>query len=74
MRHYYAGAPFERIAMDVAGSFPLRKLGTKYVLVVKDFFSKWAKVYPIPNLEALKVGGIYLQLGLKIRCSYITAL
>ena len=59
MKQYNAGAPFERVAMDVAGPFPMSKQGNKYVLVVMDYFSKWPEVYPIPNQEAKTVADAF---------------
>ena len=39
--------------MDVAaGPFPISNAGNRYVLLVMDYFSKWPKVYAIPNQEA----------------------
>ena len=29
MKQYNSGAPFERVAMDVAGPFPISKLGNR---------------------------------------------
>jgi hypothetical protein len=55
MQQYNVGAPFERIAMDVAGPFPTSDSGNKYVLVVMDYFSKWPEVYPIPNQETTTI-------------------
>ncbi|XP_075168511.1 uncharacterized protein LOC142240690 [Haematobia irritans] len=52
MQEYRPGAPFERIAMDVARPFPVSDSGNRYVLVVMDYFSKWPEVYAIPNQEA----------------------
>lgn len=61
MRQYNAGAPFERIAMDIAGPFPQSTSGNKYVLVVIDYFSKWPEVYPIPNQEATTVANAFVN-------------
>ena len=48
MQQYNSGTPFERIAMDVAGPFPVSNAGNRYVLVVMDYFSKWPEVYTYP--------------------------
>ena len=52
LQQYNSGAPFERIAKDVAGPFPVINAGNRHVLVVMDFFSKSPEVYDIPNQEA----------------------
>jgi hypothetical protein len=61
MMQYNSGAPFERIAMDVAGPFPVSATGNKYVLVVMDYFSKWPEVYAIPNQEAKTVADVFVK-------------
>ena len=61
MQQYNVGAPFERIAMDVAGPFPITDNGNKYVLVVMDYFSKWPEVYPIPNQEAKTIANVIVD-------------
>ncbi|XP_063907405.1 uncharacterized protein K02A2.6-like [Zophobas morio] len=55
MKKYNVGAPFERIAIDVAGSFPVTNDGNKFILVASDYFSKWLDPYAIPNQEAVTV-------------------
>ena len=49
------GAPMERVAMDIAGPFPVSASGNRYVLVVIDYFTKWPEVFPLPNQEAVTV-------------------
>jgi transposase InsO family protein len=55
MHHYNVGAPFERIAVDIAGPFPESDRGNRYLLVAMDYFTKWLEVYAIPNQEASTV-------------------
>ena len=55
MQQYNVGAPFERIAIDVAGPFPMSERGNRYLLVAMDYFTKWPEVYAIPNQEAATV-------------------
>jgi len=52
MHQYNVGAPFERIAVDIAGPFPGSDRGNRYLLVTMDYFTKWPDVYAIPNQEA----------------------
>lgn len=61
LQQYNVGAPFERIAMDVAGPFPISSAGNRYVLVVMDYFSKWPEVYAIPNQEAKTVVSVFVN-------------
>ena len=46
------GAPFERIALDIFGPLPRSRNGNCYILIVMDYFTKWAEAYPIRNQEA----------------------
>lgn len=55
LKLYNVGAPWERIALDVAGPFPESESGNKYFLVVMDYFTKWPEVFAIPNQEASTV-------------------
>jgi hypothetical protein len=52
MHQYNVGALLERIAIDVAGSFPLNNQGNQYLLFAIDYFTKWPEAYAIPNQEA----------------------
>ncbi|UYV70948.1 K02A2.6-like [Cordylochernes scorpioides] len=44
LKIYYA--PFERIAIDVAGPFTKGDLENKYILVIMDYFTKWPVAVP----------------------------
>jgi hypothetical protein len=49
MHQHNVVAPFERIAIDIAGPFPESDMGNRYLLVAMDYFTKWPEVYAIPN-------------------------
>lgn len=49
------GAPMERIAVDLMGLLNETERHNRFILVVKDYFSKWVEAYPIPNEEASTV-------------------
>ncbi|UYV73615.1 K02A2.6-like [Cordylochernes scorpioides] len=61
MREYNMGVPFERIAIDVAGPFPVTEGGNKYILVAMDYFTKWPEAYAIPNQEATTVAKVLMD-------------
>ena len=52
MQLYNVGVPFERIALDVAGPFPITKTGNRYILVIAVYFTKWTEAIALPNQEA----------------------
>ena len=55
------GAPLEMIAMDFVGPLPCTERGNKYVLVVGDYFSKWAEAYPLPDQKGETVVRVLLS-------------
>ena len=61
MHQYNVGAPFERVAVDIAGPFPESDRGNRYLLVAMDYFTKWPEVYAIPNQEASTVADVLVN-------------
>ena len=55
------GAPMERVAVDVAGPFPVSTSGNRFVVVVIDYFTKWPEVFPVPNQEAATVARVLVD-------------
>ena len=45
----------ERDALDIVGPLPTSKWGNKYILVITDYFTRWAEAFSLPNQEALTV-------------------
>ncbi|MCG8034851.1 MAG: hypothetical protein JAZ03_22135 [Candidatus Thiodiazotropha taylori] len=56
-----SGYPFERIAIDILGEFPITERGHKYILVIGDYFTKWTECFPMPNMEAVTVAKILVN-------------
>ena len=52
--------PLERVAMDIMGPLPVTERGSKYILVVGYYFTRWMKAYPMANQEAKTVAGALL--------------
>ncbi|KAL5460004.1 hypothetical protein EMCRGX_G033412 [Ephydatia muelleri] len=50
-----AGYPMQIVCVDIMGPLPETERGSKYVLVVADYYTKWVEVYGIPNQEATTV-------------------
>jgi hypothetical protein len=38
---YIAGAPMDKIQIDIVGPFPVTENKNRYILVIQDQFSKW---------------------------------
>ena len=45
-------SPFERCAFDVIGPLNTTIRGNRFILVLVDYFSKWAEAYALPNHQA----------------------
>ncbi|MCG8044654.1 MAG: DDE-type integrase/transposase/recombinase, partial [Candidatus Thiodiazotropha endolucinida] len=56
-----SGYPFERIAVDILGDFPITERGNKYILVMADYFTKWTECFPMPNMEAETIAKILVN-------------
>ncbi|GBM48877.1 Retrovirus-related Pol polyprotein from transposon 297 [Araneus ventricosus] len=55
LQRYNVGAPFERMALDILGPFPVTTKSNRHVLVLMDYFTKWPEAIPIPDKEASTV-------------------
>jgi hypothetical protein len=58
IHQYNIGDPFERTAINVAGTFPWSDQGNRYLLITMDYFTKWPHAYAIPNQEASTVAEV----------------
>ena len=46
------GAPLDIVAVDVLSGLPSANDGSKYSMVLKDYFTKWSESYALPDAEA----------------------
>ena len=49
---YHAGAPIERVHIDMMGPFIESHNRNRYILMVIDQFTKWVECYPVPDQSA----------------------
>ena len=56
--------PFEIVAVDIMGPFPVNEKVNCYILVAEDYFTKWLEAWAIPNQEAKTVAHKFLEMFL----------
>ena len=47
--------------MDILGPLPVTNRGNKFIMVVSDYFTRWAEAYALPNQEASTVARALLE-------------
>ena len=58
---YHAGAPMERLHIDILGPFVESHSGNKYVVMIVDQFTKWLECHAIPDQTAEVVTDVLLK-------------
>ena len=56
-----AGAPLERIAVDIMGPLPKTGNGNEYIVVIGDYFTKWTEAFALMNHTAQTVADVIVQ-------------
>jgi transposase InsO family protein/DNA-binding MarR family transcriptional regulator len=50
--HLRSGAPWDTLAVDYMGPFPVTERGNRYILTLTDHFTKYVEVMAVPNQQA----------------------
>lgn len=58
---YNVGTPFERVQMDILGSFPTTSVGNKYLLMIVDCFTKWVESIPLKNIRTKSIIEVFVS-------------
>ena len=58
MQYPDCSAPMDRVHMDLTGPLPTSEEGNKYILVIKDFKTKFVWLYAIKDKTAETIGNI----------------
>ena len=55
MKTFIAGAPFDRIAMDILDTHKIMRHRNRYFLVISDYFTKYTDAIPLRRYTAKNV-------------------
>lgn len=47
--------------MDILGPLPTTSSGNRYLIVIVDCFTKWVEAFPLKNIRAKTVAGIFVN-------------
>ena len=53
--------------MDIMGPLLISECGSRYMLVIVDYFTKWAEAFPLPDQEAETVADVFVT---QVACRY----
>ena len=56
-----SGFPMELIAIDILGELPITERGSRYILVIGDYFLKWTRCQAMPNTRPSTVVSILIE-------------
>ena len=52
LANFRVGAPLDRISVDLMGALPMTDQGNRYLLVIVDYFTRWAEAFSLPDQQA----------------------
>lgn len=53
--------PFEKVATDICGPFPVSNKGNRYILTFHDMCTKWCEAFSIPDQGARTIAEIFVK-------------
>lgn len=61
MKVVRVGESLYRVSIDILGPLPQTHNGTKYIVVIAEYFTRWTEAYPTPNQEAATVASVLVE-------------
>eukprot|EP00118_Oscarella_pearsei_P024332 m.304090 g.304090 ORF g.304090 m.304090 type:complete len:700 (+) comp40844_c0_seq33:2686-4785(+) len=61
MQSIPVGRPMEMIGMDFVGPLPETEDGNKHLLVLSDYFTKWAEAFPLKDQKAVTTARVLME-------------
>lgn len=59
---------FDRVAVDILGSFTVSRKGNRYICVFSDYLSRWCEAFPVPSAEASVIARLLVD---EVMTSYL---
>ncbi|KMQ82132.1 integrase core domain protein, partial [Lasius niger] len=56
-----ATRPFQKCAIDAVGPFLVSNKGNKWILVISDYFTRYAEAYAVPNIQSTTVATVLVD-------------
>ncbi|GBO01669.1 Retrovirus-related Pol polyprotein from transposon 297, partial [Araneus ventricosus] len=53
--------PFQKCAFDAVGPLVTSTFGNKFIIVISDYFTRYAEAYPVPNIQSSTVARVLLD-------------
>ncbi|GIY12149.1 hypothetical protein CDAR_619541 [Caerostris darwini] len=53
--------PFQKCAFDAVGPFVTSSCGNKYLIVISDYFTRYAEAYPVENIQSSSVARVLID-------------
>ena len=52
---------FRSVAVDVLGPFPPSSKGSRYIVVVGDYLTRWVEAFPVPSVDATVIARLLID-------------
>ena len=53
--------PFQKLAVDTCGPYPISQAGNKYLITFVDICSGWTEFFPVPDKSAETIAKVMLD-------------
>ncbi|CAF4258980.1 unnamed protein product, partial [Rotaria magnacalcarata] len=53
--------PWHTVGIDTTGPFTKTRRGNSFILVVVDYFTKWAELFPLQSIKAATIAQVFLD-------------
>ena len=61
LSNFRVGEPMDRLGINFMGPLPQTKQGNKYLLVIVDYFTRWAEAFTLPDQQAETLAATFVR-------------